>query len=350
MSHNQTSLILREIGKPLTKTSLTIPKPEEHEVLVRVSATGLTPLDWKLRDVGVLGIGQRLPAVMGLEISGRVVGYGSSAAASSGLPAIGSRIILQPKIRPHLAGGLEEYTLANPKFTIPIPPNVTEQEAATLGINPLTAAIALFHSSGFGLPFPGTPESQSFDYRGVKLVIIGGGTSVAKFTIQQARIAGIGTIIAIASPSSFHKVLSYGATHTINRHSSDITTQVHSIVGDDLKYVFDTISFGHPKQAISFFQQKGGVVCMASSSGLRDQVELDERGITVKGFHSGFENVPDLFPLYSTALQRWLSDGSLNVPPFQTIPSLDADLVNKALDDVKQGRSGVKYVVNVRQS
>lgn len=37
---NQTALVLTEVGKPLSKTSLPIPKPEESELLIKITAAG----------------------------------------------------------------------------------------------------------------------------------------------------------------------------------------------------------------------------------------------------------------------------------------------------------------------
>lgn len=60
----------------------------------------------------------------------------------------------------------------------------------------------------------------------LKLVVLGAGTSMGKFIVQIARIAGFDMIVAIASLSSLKDPKSYGATHFIDRHSPDIVAQV----------------------------------------------------------------------------------------------------------------------------
>jgi NADPH2:quinone reductase len=97
-------------------------------------------------------------------------------------------------------GGLQEYTIINGLYTAAVPSSISDDEAALYPINAVTSAMSLFSSAGFGWPFPGTPEAASFDYTSQKVVIIGGGTNTGKLAIQFARLAGIGTIIAIASP------------------------------------------------------------------------------------------------------------------------------------------------------
>lgn len=135
------------------------------------------------------------------------------------------------------SGSLQEYTIINGLYTAVVPAGISDEEAALYPINAVTAAMALFSTAGLGLPFPGTPESDSFDYASQKLVIIGGGTSTGKLAIQFARLAGIGTIIITASPSSAVLLKSFGATHVIARQDPDIEEQVRRIVGDELLYV-----------------------------------------------------------------------------------------------------------------
>ncbi|RKK26750.1 hypothetical protein BFJ68_g17006 [Fusarium oxysporum] len=68
----QLAVILKQIGQPLESIQLPVLEPGEDEVLVRVHAAGLIPIDWEFRDHGILGIGERLPAVLGFEGVGTI--------------------------------------------------------------------------------------------------------------------------------------------------------------------------------------------------------------------------------------------------------------------------------------
>lgn len=349
MSSLQHAIVLEEVGKPLARVQRPVKAPGKDQVLVKVTAAALIPLDWKLRDLNAFNISESLPSVLGIEVAGTIVEHGPSESTSTDYPPLGTRVFFQtPPVKP-LDGGLQEFVVTDPKWALPIPPGITDEQATTLLVNPFTAAVVLFHSNGFGLPFPGTADARSFDYRSVKLVVVGAGTSVGKFVVQLAHIAGISTIVAIASTASFTELTSYGATHLVDRTSSDVVEQVHAIVGPDLKYAFDAFNRGHPKQAVSFFQQKGGVLIQATVSTDVDQAELDERGVSLKRIQGLFQVVPDLFQLWKPALHSWVVDGSLKIPPFKVVPGLDATLVDEALDDIKRGGSGVKYVVRVQE-
>ena len=76
----------------------------------------------------------------------------------------------------------------------------------------------------------------SFDYKNTPLAIIGAGSNCGQFTIQLARWAGFGTIIAIAGKTKADHLRELGATHLIDRTLSDdeIEAEVRNIVGGDL--------------------------------------------------------------------------------------------------------------------
>ncbi|KAF3760537.1 GroES-like protein [Cryphonectria parasitica EP155] len=340
----QTALLLTEIGKPLVKSTIPVEEVEEGRVLVKNTATGLIPADYKLRDNGLGGMAEHLPIIVGCEIAGRVV------TDTADLPA-GTRVVYQPQFKLKLSGGLQEYAVARPDLVFRIPDHMLDEEAANLGTNPFTAAVALFDPVfGFGIPLPNSPEAKTYDFASTKVVIIGG-TAVARFAVQQAHLAGIGTIIAIASPKTNADLASYGATLVIDRHldPDEIAAQVRAAAGDDLRFVFDTYSTEDPALARSFFHKPGGFLVMASSRGPRDQVALTAKGIIVKGFRAWLEGFPELNTAWVALFNGWLADGKIKIPPFQVVP-FEADAVNAALDNLKKAESGVKYVVKIASS
>lgn len=343
----QSTLLLVELDKPLVMSTIPVQDPEEGRVQVKISATGLLPADQKIREKGILGVADILPIVLGFEIAGRVVSAPPPGSPSSSLLPIGTRVAFQPKFGPP-SGGLKEYASADPDLVFRIPEHISDEQAATLGCNPFTAAVALFDPVfGFGIPLPSTPETEAFNYASTKIVIVGG-TAIAKFTVQQARLVGVGTIVAIASPSSLAELTSYGATHGVDRHLApeEVTARVHAIVGDDLRFVFDTYTFGDPSLARSFFQRPEGILCMAASSGPRDQVALTAKGVIVKGFRAWMAEHLPLVKTWLPIFNGWLADGKIVIPPFQTIP-FEADAVNEALDEIKKASAGVKFVVRI---
>ncbi|KAG0650020.1 NAD-dependent alcohol dehydrogenase [Hyphodiscus hymeniophilus] len=286
----QTALLLTEIGQPLVKGSLPIPEPQESELLIKITAAGLAPLDEKLRDKNAFNIGSRLPAVL-----------------SAG---------------------------------------IADTEAALYPINTLTSAIALFTNQGLGIPFPGTPESKSFDYASTKLAIIGGGSNTGKLAIQLARIAGVGTIITTASLTSAEELKSLGATHIIARQATDIEQHVRAIVGDDLLYIYETIN-EDLKLGVSLLSnsKKGTIAHLVGpgpSESLTAQKKFEAKRI------AGFSHaIPEFGQMIWKQLPIWLKNGDIKPTSYRIIEGLDVDKVNAALDEYRDGKGGARYHVRV---
>ncbi|KAJ8096445.1 hypothetical protein POJ06DRAFT_203944 [Lipomyces tetrasporus] len=343
----QIALALTEVAAPLTKITLPIPDAselKENQVLIKITAAGLAPLDQKFRDRGHLNIGSRLPAVIAGDLVGTLVKNGPNATFPIGAHIFSQMLFHLPK-----SGGLQEYTIIDCRYAAVVPANISDAEAALYPINAVTSAMSLFSVSGFGLPLPGTPGSEGFDYASQKVVIVGGGTNTGKLAIQFARLAGIGTIIAIASPSGAELLKSFGATHVIARQDSDIEAQVRRIVGDDLLYVYDTIALGNLSLGASLLSnsKKGTLVFLVS--GQVDEAVLAQKkaGIDVKRMQGFSHAIPEFGQLFWKIFPTWLESGKIIPLKYNVIDGLDAKKVNKALDEYGQGRSGERYHIRI---
>lgn len=358
-SEYQSALLLTEAGKPLIKSSIPVEDPEEGLVQVKIAATSLVPADYKIRDHGAAVFGLTLPMVLGFEVAGRITSspLSTSSSSSSSLLPIGTRIAFQTALS-SLTGGLKEYAAADPALVLRVPDHLSDEQAATLGCNPFTAAMALFHpESGFGLPLPGS--AAGFDYAGVRLVVLGG-TAIGKFAVQQARLAGVGTIVVVASPASLGELEGYGATHGVDRHlpAGELAAQVRDAVGHGGEgdggdesaplFVFDAYNVPDTSLVPSLFAASGrrGIVVMASPVAPRDDAALAAAGAEVRTFRAWLAGQRALADAWLPLFNGWLAEGRIMVPPFRVVP-FEAGAVNEALDEIKKGSTGVKYVVRI---
>ncbi|EXK79642.1 hypothetical protein FOQG_15778 [Fusarium oxysporum f. sp. raphani 54005] len=348
----QTAVVLKSIGQPLVPSQLPVLEPGDDEALLQIHSAGLIPLDWELRDNGILGIDNRLPAVLGFEGVGTIAKYGTGTASK--LP-IGTRVIFKggsSHTTPFVYGALQEYVPTPTQFLVAVPEGYTSEQAASLTINPFTAAVCLFHEAGVAIPLPGSSKAKSYNYSSIKLVVFGAGTNVGKFIVQLACITGFGTIVAVASPSAFKDLKSYGATHVIDRHSQDIVAQVLKIVGDDLQYVIDATpgASAEPDRNLEVFKQAGGsLVQLSVGDAFKDSSKsaAEAKGVSLRRIFADYSIQPQFAAEWIPLFQAWLKEGKIQVPSIQVIPTLDAGKINAALDDVKAAKSGAKYVVKV---
>ncbi|TVY42807.1 Dehydrogenase [Lachnellula occidentalis] len=344
----QNALALTELGKPLTKITLPIPSSsdlKDNEVLIKITAAGLAPLDQRLRDKNMFNIGSRLPAILSGDLVGIVVEKGPKAKFPIGAHVFSQTLFDNPR-----GGGLQEYVIINGSYTAIVPEGVTDEEAALYPINAVTAAMSLFSSGGFNLPFPGTDEAKSFNYAAQKVAIVGGGSNIGKLAIQMAKLAGVGTVIAIASPSGAELLKSFGATHVISRHDADIEEQVRAVVGDELIYVFDTMNRGngHTLGVSLLSDTKKGVFVSSLLGKASEAVLAKKKGGIEEKFLRGFSHsFPDFGQLFWKQFPTWLAKGSIRPLKFKVIEGLDADKVNHALDEYGARRSGERSHVRV---
>lgn len=63
--------------KPLAVRAAALPRPEPHEVVVKVHSTAINPVDWKMQDGHYID-GYELPCIIGTDVAGEIHEVGSS--------------------------------------------------------------------------------------------------------------------------------------------------------------------------------------------------------------------------------------------------------------------------------
>jgi propanol-preferring alcohol dehydrogenase len=143
------AMVLEQVGQPLKLRELPIPTPEPHQVLVRVRACGVCRTDLHIYD-GELPH-PKLPLILGHEIVGEVVQVGAAVSTLQegqyvGIPWLGftcGECLYCRAGRENLCdraqftgytldGGYAEYTVADARYVLPLPPQYSEVETAPL--------------------------------------------------------------------------------------------------------------------------------------------------------------------------------------------------------------------------
>jgi NADPH:quinone reductase-like Zn-dependent oxidoreductase len=212
-----------------------------NEVVIRSHAVGLNPIDWKSVDYGFCL--PSFPWITGREMAGVVHEVGSevtglnvgdlvwtSELSSTATPYTSDRhdntkadmksFLPGTYYRDRRAGCFQNYVTVPSHTVLPLPPNLSLEQAATLGVAGLTAAMTLWH--WLDVPMPSTtaptpttatqPPTQQNPY----LLLWGGATTTGQYLIQLCALAGIPTIV-IASTRTQAQCLALGATHVIAR-------------------------------------------------------------------------------------------------------------------------------------
>lgn len=209
------ALAIRRYKAPMELMELPRPKPGPGELLVRVRAAGVNPLDYKIRD-GVVKVLLHFsfPLILGTDLAGDVEAIGPSVTRFKRGDAVYTRLDNDR------VGAFAEYALVRESAAARKPARLDYTQAASLPLVGLTGWQALIE----------TALLQA----GQKVLIHAGSGGVGTFAIQLAKHLGA-RVTTTASAKNHALVRSLGADVAI-----DYQTSRFEAVAEDQDVIFDT--------------------------------------------------------------------------------------------------------------
>src|SRR3954465_6372422 len=223
------AVLMREHGGPdvLELQEIARPEPAPTEVLVRVAAAGVNPVDWKVREESWLpDLMGEPPFILGWDVAGVVeeVGYGVTRFEP------GDRVFGMPWF-PRLARAYAEYATAPSRHFAHTPDALDDEAAGALPLAGLTAWQALVDTAGVG--------------EGDRVLIHAAAGGVGHLAVQIAKARGA-HVIGTASAAKHDFLHSLGVDEAIDYHMVDFTEAVK-----DIDVVLDPISLDTAARARS---------------------------------------------------------------------------------------------------
>ncbi|KAF9872144.1 hypothetical protein CkaCkLH20_10481 [Colletotrichum karsti] len=217
----------------VTVHDVPVPAPGPGQLLIRTVVSGTNPKDWKMPKVWAPNAE---PANHGDDIAGYVEAVGEGV---SGFQK-GDRVAAFHEMgTPH--GSYAEYSIAWARSTFRLPDHTTFEEAATIPLAAMTAALGLYQT--LDLPLPWNPATQP-----LPLVIYGGATAVGSFAIKLAALSGVHPIIAVAGNGIpyVETLLNKDRGDAVidyRKGESHVIDEIERIAGGDaVLQAFDTVS------------------------------------------------------------------------------------------------------------
>lgn len=231
--------------------------PGPGEILVKVEATALNPVDWKIQAYGFFV--EDYPSVLGTDGAGTVEELGEGVTG----PAKGDKVLFQGYFN-NTHATFQQYTIVPAEVVAKIPDNITTDEAASIPLGLATAALALYNrevekTASVGLVAP-WEEGGAGKYKG-PFVVFGGASSVGQYAIQIARLSGFSPIIATASLHNTDLLKSLGATYVVDRkldHDATVAEITKLAAGVPIEFVYDSISIAETQNAAIDVLAPGG--------------------------------------------------------------------------------------------
>lgn len=206
-SENMNAIIYRCYGSPdvLELARIAKPVPQDNEVLVKIKAASVNPLDWHYMRgtpyIMRLGTGLGKPDItrLGVDFAGTVEAIGKNVKQfKPGDEVFGGR-----------TGAFAEYvTIAEDRALALKPPNASFEQAASMPIAAITALQAL--------------RDHGQLKAGQKILINGASGGVGTFAVQIAKAMGA-EVTGVCSARNVEMVRSIGADHVIDYTAEDYT-------------------------------------------------------------------------------------------------------------------------------
>ncbi|MEB6038999.1 NADP-dependent oxidoreductase [Enterococcus gallinarum] len=235
------AVVINEYGgkEKLAEAKVSLPELGADQVLVKVAATSINPIDWKLRE-GYLKqmFPWSFPIILGWDVAGEIVEVGQKVKDYH----VGDRIFARPETTRF--GTYADYTIVDSNLLAPVPESIAFTEAAAVPLAGLTALQALFDHGSLKA--------------GEKVLIHAGAGGVGTYAIQLAKNAGA-YVITTASPRNHELVKKLGADEVIDYHTTDFEE-----VLTDIDLVFDTMGGEIQKKSFSVLKEHGRLISVLS--------------------------------------------------------------------------------------
>jgi NADPH:quinone reductase-like Zn-dependent oxidoreductase len=304
------AIVIHEYGGPevLKYEEIPRPEPKDDQLLIRVIAAGVNPVDGMIRS-GMFNGNRAFPIILGGDAAGVVEKVGSKITKFKPGDPVFAYVSLDN------SGGYAQYALVTEREAAPKPKSLTYVEAAAVPIVAMTAWQALVNTAKLNA--------------GQTVLIHGGSGGVGSFAIQIAKARGA-KVIATASTRNQDFLKQLGADVAI-----DYTKQKFEDIAKDVDVVLDSIGGDTLARSYGVVKKEGVIVSLVARP---KESELEKHGI--RGATLNAEPNSDEL----AEIGRLIDEKKIKVVVSQTFPLSEA---TKAQEQVATGHTRGKIVLKV---
>lgn len=320
--NNMKAIVLKEIG-PIENLEYVEdrpePSPQAGEIKVKVAATGLNPVDYKL----VHGWGApdwERPPVLGLDVAGTVVELGEGVTDF----AVGDRVFYHGNLS-KCDGGFAEYATTTAHTVSKLPDDIPFESAAALQCAGFTA-------------YQATVDKLKWDNDKTILVHAGAG-GVGGYAIQLAKVHGAKKILTTCSARNAEYVKSLGADVAIDYNTEDVYEAVmRETDGRGVDYVIDTVDTATTTRDFDLIAFSGQIVAVVE---LPDFARLSfyEKGMSLHEVALGGAHINGDWKAQRRLAQigdeyvKLIQEGKVKIPKTEFIEMKDIPDALRRLED-----------------
>jgi len=258
------AILMSAIGGPEVLQLADVPKPSPgpNQLLVRVHAAGVNPIDYKLRKTGALGFGPG--KILGFDAAGIVEQIGPGVADFKP----GDRVFYSPDFS--LPGSYAEFHLAPAHLVAPMPANLSFEQAAAIPLAGMTAWDGLFTRGSLAL--------------GHTALITSANGGVGSLALQLAKAAGAFVFATSSSRSAefvrgIPTAVGAGPDRLLNYQTDNWSEIIKAECPSGLDVVYDCTGNDVVSRCIPLMKPLGRIVSIVNPAGRLD--EAYRRNVTL---------------------------------------------------------------------
>jgi NADPH:quinone reductase len=328
------AIVMNAPGNPEVLQIQDVPKPSggKTELLIKLKAAGINPIDTKLRKRGTL-YPDKMPAILGCDGAGIVEAVGEGVTKFR----VGDEVYFCQGGLGGKPGNYAEYTVVDEKFTARKAASVSFFEAAAAPLVLITAWEALYER---GRLEPGE-----------KVLIHAGAGGVGHVAIQLAKLKGANVCTTVSTTEKANMVRQLGADEIINYKQTDFVKAVLDWTnGEGVDLAFDTVGGEVLSQSFPAVRVYGDIVTIlepdantqwkvARNRNLRISLELMLTPM-FQGMVEAQQHQAEILEQCAT----WMDEGKLKIHVSHQLPLEDAAIAHQLLET---GSIGGKIILTI---
>ncbi|MFP6613986.1 MAG: NADPH:quinone reductase [Pirellulales bacterium] len=301
---------------------LPTPEPSGREVLVKVGAAALNPIDTYIRG-GANYWDLPLPFIGGCDLAGIV----QIAAAETSRFAVGDRVWGSNQSLLGRQGTFAEYAVVDECWLYPTPQEVSDEEAAAVSLVGITAHLGLFREAKL--------------QPGETIFVNGGSGAVGSTVVQMAKAIGAKVVATAGSAEKLKACAQLGADRVINYKTANVARDTLEFVPDGVHVYWETTREPDFVRAVELLARRGRMVLMAGRDA-RPEFPVGPfyvKGCSLHGFVM-FAATPEEQRTCAEDINRWMVEGQLRPRIDRVLPLSDLAAAHRLQEESTVNQSG----------